>query len=235
MRSRRCRDTCPPSVPRLIAKSPYMLQGSDMARLCTLDSSGAPLPPCCCCSPGDDALDDRHFDHLARALVSAGTRRSLMRGLVTLPVMGAVLARVAGQGDVEAKRRKRKRKKKRGQGGKPQPACSPCPSGERCVNGACVTECKPDCDDKACGASRWLAAERARPGPAISARPARPGSVWRLPMAPAAISGNPVRAGGNVRGGRMHGQDRGQLLSPANVCLTASCNLGQRHLRERAA
>jgi hypothetical protein len=168
-------------------------------------------------------LDDHHFDRLTRALVSAGTRRGLMRGLVTLPVMGAVLASVERPGDVDAKRRKKKRKKKRGQDGKPQPACPPCSADQQCVNGACVTRCKPACDGKACGANDGCGGT-CQTGSCGQCLTCQAGACVAVADGTGCDSGKLCVLEATCEAGECTVKTEATCLPPANVCLTASCN-----------
>jgi hypothetical protein len=62
-------------------------------------------------------MDSRHFDALTRTLTEAGTRRGLLGLLATLPVLGGLIALLAGDdADAQGRRRRRKKRHKHGRG-----------------------------------------------------------------------------------------------------------------------
>lgn len=109
-------------------------------------------------------MEPDRLDHLARSLVAAGSRRSLLGRLAALPALGALLASLspeeAGAKDRRRRRKARHRKRKdrgnRKRGCKPQSktkvcagTCGPVSSRETCGKtvdcGAC--DCDPPCGE----------------------------------------------------------------------------------------
>ncbi|MFN8591024.1 MAG: hypothetical protein U0031_06120 [Thermomicrobiales bacterium] len=105
-------------------------------------------------------MDLSRFDDLVRQALGTGSRRGLVRVILSLPVAGA-LDRLLVRNEATAKKRKKKKKKK-------PPTCTPlclnkacgpdgcgrscgeCDAGETCQDGVC-TGCAPDCTGKVCG------------------------------------------------------------------------------------
>lgn len=84
-------------------------------------------------------MDDHRFDHLARLLGRATTRRRLLAGLAISPLAGPVAARLIA--DVTA-RKKRKKKGKNAKQGKPNEfGCldvgAACKNADQCCSGVC--------------------------------------------------------------------------------------------------
>ncbi|MCA9864289.1 MAG: hypothetical protein KC432_14750, partial [Thermomicrobiales bacterium] len=80
-------------------------------------------------------MDNCRFDHLARVLSDARTRRGLLATLTTLPMLGALLA-LAGTDNADAKDRRRRRKqrhKQRKSHGKRKHGCKPKGKGKVCA------------------------------------------------------------------------------------------------------
>lgn len=100
-------------------------------------------------------MDDLHVDALARGLASSGTRRRVLTGLATLPVVGGLLG-ILDADDAEAggrMRKKRRRRRKNKQKNRCQPDCAgtcggasdgcggtcgdTCPAGQVCAGESC--------------------------------------------------------------------------------------------------
>lgn len=58
-------------------------------------------------------MDARHFDHLARSLSAAGTRRGLLAVLAALPLLGGLFALLDEETDAKGRRKRRKQRHKK--------------------------------------------------------------------------------------------------------------------------
>ncbi|MBL8129589.1 MAG: hypothetical protein JNM64_18275, partial [Chloroflexia bacterium] len=89
-------------------------------------------------------MDDLHVDALARGLASSGTRRRVLTGLATLPVVGGLLG-ILDADDAEAggrMRRKRRRRRKNKQKNRCQPDCAgTCGGASDGCGGTCGDTC----------------------------------------------------------------------------------------------
>lgn len=103
-------------------------------------------------------MDARHFDALARALTEAGTRRSLLAVLATLPVVGGLLAcfdadEAAGKDRRRRRKTRHKKRHKKGRGGnKHTRKCKAEAQTTTCAGkcGSVVNNCKETVDCGSC-------------------------------------------------------------------------------------
>jgi 6-phosphogluconolactonase (cycloisomerase 2 family) len=114
-------------------------------------------------------MNDRFIERLLRALAAPGSRRPLLAGLATLPLLGGLLGLLElGETDAHGRRKRRKkrhkhgkgrRRKGKGKGKKNGKTCRPQPVSETCagqcgrVSNNCqqTVDCGPCSCDPACG------------------------------------------------------------------------------------